>query len=146
SDSEGSFYGAEVRETSLSGSTVESVQDGNVYHGMLEFPRETFVTGFFANELENTIGEPVETGEVACALFMQPAIAMPVNEMQLVFGWLLMLTSIISMILVVIGTKFLVNPVTRLKRGTDTLATGDYNVRDLDTTRNDETGQLSNSF
>src|SRR5699024_7263562 len=58
SDSEGSFYGAEFRETSLSGSTVESVQDGNVYHGMLEFPRATFVTGFFAIEMENTFVVP----------------------------------------------------------------------------------------
>lgn len=146
SDSEGSFYGAEFRETSLSGSTVESVQDGNVYHGMLEFPRETFVTGFFANELENTIGVPVETGDGAYALFMRPDISMLFNEMHLLFGWLLILTIIISIILVLIGTKYLVNPVTRLNRATDTLAKGDYNVSDLNTTRNDEIGQLSNSF
>src|SRR5699024_12808812 len=56
------------------------------------------------------------------------------------------LTIIISIILVLIGTKYLVNPVTRLNRATDTLAKGDYNVSDLNTTRNDEIGQLSNSF
>lgn len=146
SDSEGTFYGAEFRDTSLSGSTVESVQDGNVYHGMLEFPRETFVTGFFANELENTIGVPVETGSGVYALFMRPDISMLFNEMHLLFGWLLILTIVISIILVLIGTKYLVNPVTRLNRATDTLAKGDYNVSDLNTNRHDEIGQLSNSF
>src|SRR5699024_3836379 len=114
--------------------------------GMLEFPRETFVTGFFANELENTIGVPVETGDGAYALFMRPDISMLFNEMHLLFGWLLILTIIISIILVLIGTKYLVNPVTRLNRATDTLAKGDYNVSDLNTMRNDEIGQLSNSF
>ena len=145
-DSEGSFYGAEFRETTLAGSTVESVQDGNVYHGMLEFPRETFVTGFFANELENTIGVPVDTGDGVYALFMRPDISMLFNEMHLLFGWLLILTIVISIILVLISTKYLVNPVTRLNKATDTLAQGDYNVSNLNTNRNDEIGQLSNSF
>src|SRR5699024_3441892 len=88
-DSEGRFYGAEFRETSIPESTVESVQEGNVYHGMLEFPRETFVTGFFANELENTIGVPVNTGDGIYALFMRPDISLLFNEMHLLFGWLL---------------------------------------------------------
>ncbi|WP_462422102.1 sensor histidine kinase [Salinicoccus sp. Marseille-QA3877] len=144
--SEGSFYGAEFRETVLPGSTIESVQNDNVYHGMLEFPRETFVTGFFANELENTIGVPVDTGDGVYALFMRPDISMLFNEMHLLFGWLLILTIVISIIFVLISTKYLVNPVTRLNRATDTLAKGNYNVSDLNTNRNDEIGQLSNSF
>ena len=145
-DADGRFYGADFRETDLSDSTVESVQNGNVYHGMLEFPRETFVTGFFANELENTIGVPVETEDGTHALFMRPDISMLFNEMHLLFGWLLILTIVISIILVLISTKYLVNPVTRLNKATDTLAKGDYNVSDLNTNRNDEIGQLSNSF
>src|SRR5699024_5408477 len=145
-DSEDRFYGAEFRETSIPESTVERVQEGNVYHGMLEFPRETFVTGFSANELENTIGVPVETGDGAYALFMRPDISLLFNEMHLLFGWLLILTIVISIILVLISTKYLVNPVTRLNRATDTLAKGDYNVSNLNTNRNDEIGQLSNSF
>lgn len=145
-DSEGTFFGAEFRETALSDRTVESVLEGNVYHGMLEFPRETFVTGFFANELENTIGVLVDTEDGVYALFMRPDISMLFNEMHLLFGWLLILTIVISIILVLISTKYLVNPVTRLNQATDTLAKGDYNVSDLNTSRKDEIGQLSNSF
>src|SRR5699024_11953402 len=112
-----------------------SVQEGNVYHGMLEFPRETFVTGFFANELDNTIGVPVNTGDGIYALFMSPDISLLFNEMHLLFGWLLILTIVISIILVLISTKYFVNPVTRLNRATDTLAKGDYNASSRNTNR-----------
>src|SRR5699024_5635529 len=112
----------------------------------LEFPRESIVTGFFANELEITIGVPVEIGVGAYTLFMRPDISMLFNEMHLLFGCLLIITFIIRIILVLIDTKYLVITVTKLNRATDTLAKGDYNVSNLNKTRNDEIGQLSNSF
>src|SRR5699024_4066580 len=53
------YFGDPFREKELSDKSIGKVLEGNVYHGIAEFPHETFVTGFFANELTNTIGVPL---------------------------------------------------------------------------------------
>ncbi|WP_370637544.1 ATP-binding protein [Salinicoccus sp. ID82-1] len=142
----GILYGAEFRENELSISIVQDVLDGNIYHGMREFPRETFVTGFFANELENTIGVPVNYDGGNYAIFIRPDIQMLFNEMHLLFGWLFLITIILSIILVLIATKYMVRPVSRLSRATKILSSGNYNVEGLETGRKDEMGELTNNF
>jgi signal transduction histidine kinase len=142
----GALYGSEFREEELSEHTVQEVLDGSIYHGMREFPRETFVTGFFANELENTIGVPVNYDGGNYALFMRPDIQMLFNEMHLLFGWLFLITIILSILFVLIATKYMVRPVTRLSKATKTLSSGNYDVEDLETGRRDEMGELSNNF
>jgi signal transduction histidine kinase len=142
---EESFWGAEFRDKSLSTSTIELVLNGNTYHGILNFPRKTFVTGFFANELKNTIGVPFTHNEKNYALFIRPDIKLLFNEMHLLFGWLLVFTIILSIIMVIFSTKYLVKPISKLTTATKSLSNGDFNV-ELDITRHDELGELSNSF
>jgi signal transduction histidine kinase len=142
---EESFWGATFRDKSLSTSTVELVLKGNIYHGILNFPQETFVTGFFANELKNTIGVSFVHNEKSYALFIRPDIKLLFNEMHLLFGWLLVFTIILSIIMVLFSTKYLVKPISKLTTATKSLSNGDFNV-ELDITRQDELGELSNSF
>lgn len=139
------YFGAPFRENTLSTSTKEQVLNGNIFHGISNFPQETFVTGFFANELKNTIGVPLTHNEEKYALFLRPDIKLLFNEMHILFGWLLALTIILSIIMVIFITKYLVNPISKLTSATKTLSNGNYNV-DLDTTRHDELGELSLSF
>ncbi|MFP5303819.1 hypothetical protein R2R70_21810, partial [Cobetia sp. SIMBA_158] len=80
---DGTLYGAPFRHHELSPETIASVQKGKIYHGMLQFPQETFVTGFFANELTNTIGVPVRMDNETYALFLRPNIKMLFNEMHI---------------------------------------------------------------
>ncbi|WP_271396501.1 sensor histidine kinase [Salinicoccus roseus] len=143
---DGTFYGSEFREDALPNHVVENVLDGNIHHGMQEFPRETFVTGFFANELRNTIGIPLEYEGEKYALFMRPDIEKLFNEMHLLFGWLFLLTIVLSIIFVLIGTKYMVRPVTRLSAATKALSKGSYNIGGLETKRKDELGELTKSF
>ncbi|KIH71819.1 sensor histidine kinase [Salinicoccus roseus] len=143
---DGTFYGSEFRKDALPNHVVETVLDGNIHHGMQEFPRETFVTGFFANELKNTIGVPLEYQGENYALFMRPDIEKLFNEMHLLFGWLFLLTIILSIIFVLIGTKYMVRPVTRLSAATKALSKGSYNIDGLETKRKDELGELTKSF
>ncbi|UOK56608.1 hypothetical protein MGI18_17250 [Bacillus sp. OVS6] len=42
----GSFYGGEYRDKTLPKEVISTVINGEVYHGMRDYPRETFVTGF----------------------------------------------------------------------------------------------------
>ncbi|MFA7743985.1 sensor histidine kinase [Salinicoccus roseus] len=143
---DGTFYGSEFREDALPNHVVENVLDGNIHHGMQEFPRETFVTGFFANELKNSIGVPLEYQGGNYALFMRPDIEKLFNEMHLLFGWLFLLTIVLSIIFVLIGTKYMVRPVTRLSAATKALSKGSYDIGGLETKRKDELGELTKSF
>ncbi|MCP1161433.1 HAMP domain-containing protein, partial [Bacillus infantis] len=145
SSREGAFFGSPFRDKSLSVSTKEYVLNGNVYHGISQFPQETFVTGFFANELKNTIGVPLTHNGVKYALFVRPDIKLLFNEMHLLFGWMLIFTIILSIVIVLISTKYLVKPISKLTTATKSLANGDFNVK-LDITRHDELGDLSQSF
>lgn len=140
-----SYFGAPFRENTLSNSTKEQVLNGDIFHGILNFPQETFVTGFFANELKNTIGVPLTHNEEKYALFLRPDIKLLFNEMHILFGWLLALTIILSIVLVIFSTKYLVNPISKLTTATKLLSHGNFNV-DLDITRHDELGELSHSF
>lgn len=140
------FFGAEFNEHNLSPDVVSDVLAGEIYHGMANFEAEIFVTGFFANELSNTIGVPVQHDGTVYALFMRPDINLLFNEMHLLFGILFMLTVLLSIILVFISAHFLIKPVTKLSEATKLLASGDYSIHDLDTNRKDELGELSANF
>lgn len=140
-----SYFGAPFRENTLSNSTKEQVLNGDIFHGILNFPQETFVTGFFANELKNTIGIPLTHNEEKYALFLRPDIKLLFNEMHILFGWLLALTIILSIVMVIFSTKYLVNPILKLTTATKSLSNGNFNVA-LDITRHDELGELSHSF
>ncbi|QGQ48255.1 sensor histidine kinase [Metabacillus sediminilitoris] len=142
---EESFFGAAFRDKSLSVSMKEYVLNGNTYHGILHFPQKTFVTGFFANELKNTIGVPLTYNGKNYALFLRPDIKLLFNEMHFLFGWLLAFTIILSIVMVVFSTKYLVKPISKLTTATKSLSNGDFNV-ELDITRHDELGELSHSF
>ncbi len=142
---EEAYFGAPFREKNISVSTKEFVLGGNVYHGILLFPQQMFVTGFFANELKNTIGVPLRHNGKNYALFLRPDIKLLFNEMHLLFGWLLALTILLSIVIVVFSTYYLVKPISKLTIATKSLANGDFNV-ELDLTRQDELGELSQSF
>ena len=144
-ESQESFFGASFRDPSLSDEIKNQVLNGEVYHGILNFPQETFVTGFFANELANSIGVPFTHDDTRYALFIRPDIKLLFNEMHFLFAWLLVLTIVLSMIMVAFSTKYLVKPISQLTAATKVLADGNFNVQ-LNTTRHDELGELSKSF
>ena len=139
------YYGAPFREKSLSAMEKESVLNGNIYHGMLYFPNKTFVTGFFANELKNTIGVPLKYKEKDYALFIRPDIKLLFNEMHYLFAWILLLSIVLSVIFVLFSTKYLIKPITKLTQATKSLAVGQFQVN-LTMKRKDELGELTASF
>ncbi|MEH7493708.1 HAMP domain-containing sensor histidine kinase [Neobacillus niacini] len=139
------YFGETFRDKSLSASTKERVLNGQVFHGILHFPRETFVTGFFSNELRNSIGVPLKHNGVDYALFLRPDIKFLFGEMHVLFGWILLLAISLSILMVLINTRYLIKPISTLTKATKSLANGHYNV-ELASKRNDELGQLSESF
>jgi methyl-accepting chemotaxis protein len=139
------FFGEPFRDKNLSESTKQTVLNGHIFHGILQFPQKTFVTGFFANELKNSIGVPLNNNGQSYALFIRPDIKFLFNEMHILFGWILVLSITLTIIMVLINTKYLVKPISKLTKATKSLANGDFNV-EFDINRHDEVGELSHSF
>ncbi|MGG3891307.1 sensor histidine kinase [Metabacillus fastidiosus] len=140
-----SFYGGEYRLKNLDDSSVQMVLEGNIYHGMRNFPRETFMTGFFANEMSNTIGVPFQYKGENYALFMRPDIKLLFSEVHTILAVLIIATAIFSLLSMLLVAKMLIVPITELTAATRRIADEKYDT-ELKIDRRDEIGQLAVSF
>ncbi|WP_028400436.1 sensor histidine kinase [Ectobacillus panaciterrae] len=141
----GTFYGSPFHDTKLNDKVISSVLNGHEYHGILQFPKKWFITGFFDDVLANTIGVPIQAGKTRYAMFIRPDIEQQFGEMRIFFAQLLMFTICFSIILIFIGTRYVVKPIRMLTKATKKIAEGNYNIR-LDVDRRDEIGTLSKNF
>lgn len=141
----GETYGEPFRSYHLDEKQVDSVLDGEIYHGIANFPWKPFVTGFFDNELKNTIGVPVEKDGTVQALFIRPNTSQQFGEMRMFLALLLVLALLFSFLLVLISTRFIVKPIERLTAATKKIAAGNYHVT-LNKNRSDEIGTLARDF
>ena len=139
------FYGGEFDGTNLSPETVKNVIDGEVYHGMKEFPKKTFVTGFFKNDLENSVGVPLTYGDKQYALFLRPNIKLLFSEIHLLLGWMVLAIFILSLLAELIWSAMLIRPIRKLSHATNKVRKEGFDVH-LDIHRRDEIGQLAHNF
>src|SRR5690606_32162191 len=58
----GRKFGDPFRQYDLDESIIQSVLDGQTYHGISTFKSNLFVTGFFKDDLKNSIGVPIKVG------------------------------------------------------------------------------------
>lgn len=141
----GSFYGGTFRKKEVDPTIVKDVLNGNVYHGISEFPSKAFITGFFDNVLTNTIGMPITVDGEAFALFVRPNINHQFGEMRIFFSVLLILTILLSILFVAVSTRYLVKPIVNLTEATKRISQGKYNFH-LNVKRRDEIGTLAENF
>ncbi|GIN85854.1 two-component sensor histidine kinase [Heyndrickxia sporothermodurans] len=145
SDGKGTFYGGSFRKKDLSSKVIEQVLSGEVYHGINQFPSRLFVTGFFDNVIINTIGVPVTVNGSPTALFIRPNLEVQFGEMRIFFAFLLLLTILLSILFVVVSTRYIVKPIVKLTEATKKISKGNYNI-ELNVHRRDEIGKLANYF
>lgn len=145
SDGNGTFYGGDFRKKELDQIIIQDVVSGKTYHGINQFPSKLFVTGFFDNVLKNTIGVPLIVDGAPHALFLRPNLEVQFGEMRIFFAILLAVTILLSVIFVVISTRYIVKPISKLTEATKKIAKGNYNIQ-LQVHRRDEIGQLANHF
>ncbi|MFK2826213.1 HAMP domain-containing sensor histidine kinase [Bacillus sp. B190/17] len=138
-------YGGQYRVKNLDDSAVKVVLEGSIYHGMRNFPRETFVTGFFANEMSNTIGVPFKYNNRQYALFIRPDIKLLFSEVHTILGGLVVAAALLSLLAMLIMAKMLIVPITQLTAATKRIANEKYDTQ-LTIDRHDEIGQLAASF
>src|SRR5690625_2440244 len=95
---EKTVYGEPFREDNLPDEAVEQVWNGSEFHGMRDFPKETFVTGFFADEMANTVGVPFEYEGDVYALFLRPNIKMLFIEVHYLLAGMFIVMAVISLL------------------------------------------------
>lgn len=141
----GQFYGEAFRLNNLPQEAVNLVLSGQPYHGMANLPSETFVTGFFSDELINTVGASFSHEGKRYALFLRPDIKMLFTEMHYILAGLFVLMGIISLLAMLIVAKKLIDPITELTIATEKVGEEQF-VGDLHIHRRDEIGKLAQSF
>lgn len=141
----GKRYGNAFRKINVSEETIESVLKGHTYNGISTYPTRLFITGFFDNELLNSIGIPIQHDDKQYALFIRPDIQQQFGEMRIFFAVLLCLMVGLSIILIAIAARFIVRPIQLFTRATKKIANGEYEVA-LPEYRKDEIGTLAVSF
>lgn len=138
-------FGDPFSSTAMNERYIEKILDGQVYHGIKNYPWKPFVTGFFDNELVNTIGVPVMVDGERQALFVRPNSSQQFGEMRFFLAVLLILTLLFSFLLVLVSTRYIVNPIKNLTIATKKIAAGNYHLK-LKVKRKDEIGRLANDF
>lgn len=144
-EGESRFYGKPFRDENLEEHQLQTVLNGQVYHGVAEFPVSAFITGFFDNQLSNTIGVPVKVNNETYALFMRPDAEVQFGELRVFFAVIIGFTVLFSLGFVMISVLHVVRPIIRLTTATKRISKGRYDIK-LNTWRRDEIGQLATNF
>ncbi len=142
---EDQFYGKPFRLENLSDQAVEQVLAGEQYHGMRDLPKETFVTGFFSDEMANTVGVSFTYEEEQYGLFLRPDIKLLFTEIHYLLGGLFVVMVVISLVAMLFVARKLIQPITKLTAATKKIGAEDFSLS-LPTNRGDEIGQLADSF
>lgn len=141
----GKFYGNEFRKKDLPQTSVDLVIGGSPYHGMRDLPKSTFVTGFFSDEVENTVGVPFQFDGKRYALFLRPDIKLLFSEIHYILAGIFIGMAVVSIIAMLFVAKKLITPITKLTEATKRVGEEEF-PHDLNIKRKDEIGQLAVSF
>src|SRR5690625_332795 len=139
------FYGESFRKDNLSIEAIEQVWNDGEFHGMRDFPKETFVTGFFADETTNTVGVSFELEGEVYALFLRPNIKMLFTEVHYLLAGMFVVMAVISLLAMLFIARKLIKPISTLTEATKKVSEEKYSVS-LPIDRQDEIGELAKSF
>ncbi|MFS0577488.1 HAMP domain-containing sensor histidine kinase [Sporosarcina sp. 179-K 3D1 HS] len=138
-------FGAPFRDENLPQSAINQVLGGKPFHGMRDLKTETFVTGFFSDELANTVGVPFTYEGIAYALFLRPDIKLLFTEVHTLLGGMVIVMAIVSLLSMLIVAKKLIEPITKLTEATQMVGEEQFSGV-VEIHRRDEIGQLAQSF
>lgn len=139
------FYGEEYRLKELATAEIDRVLAGEIYHGVGEYPQQLFITGYFSNDLKNTVGLPFEYEGQKYALFMRLDIKLLFSEMHFIIGGFFIFIPAVSIIAMILAAWYLVKPIQRLSKATKLVASENFDAH-IDIDRADEIGQLATNF
>lgn len=139
------FYGSPFRSENLTNQAIDQVLAGEPYHGMRDLPKETFVTGFFSDEMANTVGTNFTYHDEQYGLFLRPDIQFLFTEIHYLLGGLFVGMAVVSLIVMLFVARKLIQPITKLTAATKKVGAENFSLS-LPINRGDEIGQLADSF
>lgn len=139
------FFGNDFRVKNLPEKAINSVLADSKYHGMRDLPKETFITGIFSDEMENTVGVPFKFDNKQHALFLRPDIKLLFSEIQYLLGGMFVGMALISLLAMLFVAKKLIKPITQLTEATKRVGDEEF-AYNVNISRKDEIGQLASSF
>lgn len=144
---EGKVYGRPFENGALDSEEIEAVLAGETYYGMKEENNRLKLFAYFENSLRNSVGIPLKTSDGIIALFIRTDLQKQIGDIRIIVAVLLGFTFVTSLILIVILSRFIVNPLKLLKKATKQIVQGNFNVGlDKSRKRNDEIGDLADHF
>lgn len=138
-------FGDAFTDSTLSDEAVQTVLNGEVYHGMRNFTDRLLMMSHFSNKLENTVGAPLQLKGESYGLFLRPTNKMLFSDMHMIIAGFVIAIAIVSILGVMLMARKLIRPITQLTEATKAVANENYNY-ELRISRKDELGQLAKSF
>lgn len=142
---EDAYFGDAFREKNLTDKAIDQVLAKEQYHGMRDLPKETFVTGFFSDEMANTVGVPFTYDGQQHGLFIRPNIKLLFTEIHYLLGGLFIVMALVSLVAMLFVARKLIQPITALTAATKKIGAENFALT-LPINRADEIGQLADSF
>lgn len=139
------FFGNDFRLYNLPEVAIQRVLNGEDYHGMRDLPSETFVTGFFSDELANTVGRSFDYENKRYALFLRPDIKLLFTEVHYLLSGMMFVMAIMSLMAMLVFAKKLTKPIVELTKALKQVGKEQYSA-EVHINRKDEIGQLAQSF
>lgn len=138
-------YGATFADRELTPEMAALAGSGGIYHGIRDYKQQFSIFNHYANDVQNTIGVPLQMDGANYALFMRLNNASSFTEMHYLIVGFLVISTVIIFIAMLILARQLEKPLKQLQLATDQIAQENFDI-DLKINRNDELGQLGTRF
>ncbi|WP_203334469.1 sensor histidine kinase [Planococcus beigongshangi] len=145
SDGDMKFFGETFDDTSLPPEAERVLTRNETFTGIKNFSSQIFMLGHFTNELHNTVGVPFEREGERYGLFIRPDTKLVGTDIHTVLIGFVAAIALVSIIGMIWMARQLTRPIVQLTEATKHIARENYSYP-LDIRRNDEIGQLSESF
>ncbi|MBD8016054.1 sensor histidine kinase [Planococcus wigleyi] len=145
SSGEMQFFGKPFDDTAFPEQAGLVLSENEVYTGLDNFTDDIFMIGHFTNKLHNTVGVPFERNGEPYGLFIRPDTKLVSTDIHSVLIGFVVAIALVSIIGMIWMARQLTRPIVQLTEATKHIARENYSFP-LDIRRNDEIGQLSESF
>jgi len=139
------YFGEPFEHSKLPDHIKRQVLNDTPYMGNEKIWDQIWMMGHFSNDIENTIGLPLQVGNQTYAIFVKPDSKTLFSDIHMMLGGFILAIALVSLIGVIIMTKQLIRPISELSEATKAITNEDFTYS-LGIQRKDELGQLAENF
>lgn len=138
-------FGTSFKESELNDDMWSVLRNDAVYHGVNDFKGSFFMMSHFTNDIQNTVGKPVEIDGEKWAMFLRTNNTSFFTEFHLVIFGFIFAILVVSIIGIIVSTRKIIHSLSQLTKATKHISNHQFDY-ELSIHRNDEIGELAESF